>query len=168
MAPFIKGDLVYLSTKNISFPKGLAKKLIPKFMGPYKIIQDFKNQSYRVEVPLSLKQRGIHDVFHASLLRVHFPNDDRLFPGRLDDQLESNDHSESEWAVDKILNHSGSTDQALFEILWKAGDITWLPYSQIDHLHALKDYLELLKVDNIKDLQFGKGKPPTNDPQISI
>ena len=30
MAPFIEGDLVYLSTKNITFPKGLARKLIPK------------------------------------------------------------------------------------------------------------------------------------------
>jgi hypothetical protein len=31
--PFSEGDLVYLSMKNISFPKGLAWKLIPKFNG---------------------------------------------------------------------------------------------------------------------------------------
>ena len=30
LAPFIKGDLVYLSTKNLTFPKGLARKLIPR------------------------------------------------------------------------------------------------------------------------------------------
>ncbi|KAF8805365.1 hypothetical protein BYT27DRAFT_7105075, partial [Phlegmacium glaucopus] len=37
--PFKEGDLVYLSTKNISFSKGLARKLIPKFIGPYKILK---------------------------------------------------------------------------------------------------------------------------------
>ncbi|KZT28186.1 hypothetical protein NEOLEDRAFT_1032729, partial [Neolentinus lepideus HHB14362 ss-1] len=36
-APFTVGDFVYLSTKNISFPKGLARKLLPKWIGPYRI-----------------------------------------------------------------------------------------------------------------------------------
>ncbi|KAJ8583121.1 hypothetical protein M405DRAFT_707852, partial [Rhizopogon salebrosus TDB-379] len=36
-APFIKGDLVYLSTENLSLPKGHARKLTPKFIGPFKI-----------------------------------------------------------------------------------------------------------------------------------
>jgi hypothetical protein len=35
VVPFGEGDLVYISSKNISFPKGLARKLIPKFIGPY-------------------------------------------------------------------------------------------------------------------------------------
>ena len=34
-APFKRGELVYLSTKNISFARGLARKLLPKFIGPY-------------------------------------------------------------------------------------------------------------------------------------
>ncbi|KJA15262.1 hypothetical protein HYPSUDRAFT_98629, partial [Hypholoma sublateritium FD-334 SS-4] len=38
-APFQEQDLVYISTKNISFPKGLARKLIPKFIGPYRILK---------------------------------------------------------------------------------------------------------------------------------
>ncbi|EPS96420.1 hypothetical protein FOMPIDRAFT_1082275, partial [Fomitopsis schrenkii] len=36
-APFASGDLVYVSTKNISLPKGLARKLVPKYIGPYHI-----------------------------------------------------------------------------------------------------------------------------------
>ncbi|KJA13213.1 hypothetical protein HYPSUDRAFT_122383, partial [Hypholoma sublateritium FD-334 SS-4] len=39
MEPFKVGDLVYVATKNISFPQGLARKLIPKYMGPYPITQ---------------------------------------------------------------------------------------------------------------------------------
>ena len=68
LVPFKEGDIVYLSTKNINFAKGLARKLIPKYIGPYKIIKDFNNQSFQIELPSHLKQRGIHDVFHSSLL----------------------------------------------------------------------------------------------------
>ena len=84
LAPFKEGDFVYLSTKNITFEKGLARKLIPKYIGPYKILQDFGNQSFKLELLVHLKRRGVHDVFHSSLLRIHVPNDDRLFPGRMD------------------------------------------------------------------------------------
>src|SRR5262245_29811980 len=36
--PYVKGDKVYLSTENLSLPKGRAKKLLPKYIGPYAII----------------------------------------------------------------------------------------------------------------------------------
>jgi hypothetical protein len=168
MAPFVEGDLVYLSTKNINFPKGLARKLIPKYIGPYKIIRDFKNQSFEIELPSYLKQRGVHNVYHASLLRIHVPNDDRLFPGRLDSQITSENSTEPEWAVDKILSHSGSKEDALFEVQWKAGDVTWLPYHQIEHLNALSAYFEVMGIEKITDLPRGTGKPPIQDPQIFV
>lgn len=112
---------MHIPTKNISFPKGLARKLIPKYIGPYKILNDFKNQSFQIELPSHLKQRGVHDVFHAALLGIHVPNDDRLFPGRQFNQLNAGDDAEAEWAVDKILSHSGSSQDSVFEVLWKAG-----------------------------------------------
>ena len=102
LVPFKEGDFVYLSTKNITFAKGLARKLIPKFIGPYKIIRDFNNQSFKLELPVHLKRRGVHDTFHSSLLRIHVPNDDRLFPGRMDTQFRASPDTEDEWAVDTI------------------------------------------------------------------
>ena len=75
-APFREGDLVYLSTKNIEFPKGLACKLVPKYIGPYSIVRHFHNQSFQIDLPAKLKNRGVHDVFHVALLRIHHPNDD--------------------------------------------------------------------------------------------
>lgn len=164
--PFTLGDLVYLSSKHISFKKGLARKLLPKFLGPYKILKDFGNASFQVELPTHLKRRGIHDVFHSSLLRVHIPNDDRLFPGRMDTQLIGED--DGEWAVDRILSHHGSRTDASFEILWKSGDVTWLPYYQITHLQALTDYLGLLNVAKISKLPAGRGRPPQDDPQVFL
>jgi hypothetical protein len=160
-APFEKGDLVYLSTKNIKFEKGLARKLIPKFIGPYLIIKDYSNSSFRIELPENLKQRGVHDVFHASLLRIHIPNDDRRFPGRLESQLNINaDSVTQEWAVDRIVGHSGRRTRALFEVLWQSGDRTWMPYDQMKRLGALEAYFEELGITEIGQLTDpGKASP---------
>ena len=165
---FGENDLVYLSVKNITFPKGLARKLIPKYIGPYKIIKDFKNQSYKIDLPTHLKQRGVHDVFHASLLRIHHPNDDRLFPGQMDTQIGENFTSSNKWAVEAIQSHNGTAENAVFKVLWKSGDVTWVPYLQIKHIPAMEEYLKLLNVDNIAKLPKGKEILPQDDLQISL
>ncbi|KAF8799879.1 hypothetical protein BYT27DRAFT_7004830, partial [Phlegmacium glaucopus] len=104
------------------------------------------------ELPSHLKQRGVHDIFHSSLLRIHIPSDDRLFPGRLDTQIGGTADTEGEWAVERILSHAGSGTNSTFEIKWQSGDTTWLPYYQITHLQALTDYLELLGKKTISTL----------------
>ncbi|KAG0698651.1 hypothetical protein DFH29DRAFT_877877 [Suillus ampliporus] len=40
----------------------------------------------------------------------------------------------------------------MFEVKWKAGDATWLLFDQVDHLGALREYLDVLGVDDISDL----------------
>ncbi|KAJ8507317.1 hypothetical protein ONZ45_g10305 [Pleurotus djamor] len=166
-APFVKDDLVYLSTENIKFPKGLARKFLPKFIGPYKILTDFGNNTYQLALSSQLKRRGVHDNFHASLLRIHIPNDDRRFPGRLDTQIFDFEDPEPEWAVQEIKSHSGMGTDSIFEVSWKSGDVTWLPYHEVANLDALQDYLEVLDVENIKSLPRGSGSPP-DDPQIHV
>ena len=32
------GEKIYLLTKNLALPKGRASKLLPKFVGPYKVL----------------------------------------------------------------------------------------------------------------------------------
>jgi hypothetical protein len=56
----------------------------------------------------------------------------------------------------------GPGEKAIFEVKWKAGDVT----CHISHLPALSEYLALLGVNHILSLQAGKGKPPHNDWQI--
>lgn len=59
----------------------------------------------------------------------------------MDTQVVGEDTLNDEWAVDHIKSHSKAKTDAIFEILWKLGDVTWLPYYQITHLQALTDYL---------------------------
>ncbi|KAF8831165.1 hypothetical protein HHX47_DHR1000004 [Lentinula edodes] len=164
-SPFEEGDLAYLSTQNISFPKGYARKLVPKYIGPYKILKDFGNSTYQMDLPNRLKQRGVHNAFHASLLRIHIPNDDRLFPGRLETQVADFGETEGEWAIDHIVTHSGTRMNALFQIKWKSGDLTWLPYHQVDHLDALGDYFEAIGISDISELT-DRGHDNAPDPDL--
>jgi hypothetical protein len=77
-------------------------------MGPYKILQDYGNSFFKIDLPAELKKRGIHSNFHLSLLRIHVPNDNRLFPGRQESQLGNGTKVEEEQAVEKILSHHGT------------------------------------------------------------
>jgi hypothetical protein len=115
-----------------------------------------------------MRQRGIHNVFHSSYLRIHLPNNDCLFPGRLDNQVAEFDKEEREWAVDRILSHKGTRSDAVFKVRWKSGDITWLPYEQVDHLAALQEYFDILDVGGVSELIEGDGLPPTDNPQVFL
>jgi len=111
-ALFTKGDLIYLSTQNLGLPKGRAWKLAPKFIGPFKILEDYKNNSFLLYLPANLKQWGIHPAFHAHLLRIHVPNDDQRFLGRQLDQI-ANLGTAKEWAVSNIESHHNKGLDAL-------------------------------------------------------
>ncbi|EPS99558.1 hypothetical protein FOMPIDRAFT_1087576, partial [Fomitopsis schrenkii] len=80
--------------------------------------------SYLIDLSRNLKRRGVHNVFHSSLLRIHEPNDDRLFPGRQDSQVAELEDRDNEWAIERIVSHTGEGDSALFEAEWKTGDRT--------------------------------------------
>ena len=66
---FVEGDLVYLSTQNIKMPKGRAKKLVPKYIGPYTIVKAHpETSSYTLELSRDLVERGVHPTFHVDVL----------------------------------------------------------------------------------------------------
>ncbi|KAK1231715.1 hypothetical protein PQX77_005163 [Marasmius sp. AFHP31] len=77
--------------------------------------------------------------------------------GRLDTQVGLFDDPEGEWPVERIIAHKGSRTDALFHVLWKSGDLTWLPYDRIEHLSQLEEYFELLGIENIAALRPTRG-----------
>ena len=49
------GDHVYLSTQNLTLPKGRVRKLVPKYIGPYKVVKAHnKASTVMLELPLML------------------------------------------------------------------------------------------------------------------
>ncbi|QRV79630.1 Transposon Ty3-I Gag-Pol polyprotein [Ceratobasidium sp. AG-Ba] len=155
LAEFKVGDLVYLSSKNMRLPARFSRKLTPKYIGPHRIVQEItEGTTYKVELPKELGARGINPVFHASLLRIHVPNDDRKFPGRSAEQIVALDKEPKEWAVDKIITHAGKGRDAEFQILWKSGDRSWESFERIRHLEAMDAYLEAQGVSDATELRW--------------
>ncbi|KAK0223489.1 hypothetical protein IW262DRAFT_1247417, partial [Armillaria fumosa] len=103
--------------------------------------------SFEIELPPELKRRGVHPVFHASLLRIHVPNNDELFPGRMDLTVGLPEAIDvTEWRLNRFVAHKGVGNSALFQAEWSSGDLTWLPHSEASKFPALQDYFEILGV----------------------
>lgn len=160
VAPFAAGDYVYLSTKNLSLPAGVSRKLSPRYIGPFKIDQVVVDgSSYKLSLPHDLMARGINPVFHASLLRVFRENEDRRFPGRQLHELTGFRSSAKTWAVVEITDHYGRGKELLFEVKWNTGHITWERLREVKKLTALENYLQAMGVEKVTELPVGKGKP---------
>ena len=149
------GSLVYLSTKNLAIPQGLTRKLVPKYIGPFKILKEYPNTStFKLELPDSLR---IHPNFHSSLLKPYIPNDDDLFPNRQNIWSYTLDlRQDEEYVVDSIIGHHRSEDKRrklYFVVLWGNGEVTTEPLSYVDELEALDHYLELKGVDQPSKLK---------------
>jgi hypothetical protein len=102
-----EGDLVYLATKNLSLPKGRASKLMPKYIGPYKVLQAHPETSnYMLELPNELVKRRVHLKFYVGLLRQHEPSDDALFPNRASvDTYNFGVPDNAKWIVNELDSH---------------------------------------------------------------
>ncbi|CAJ0940316.1 unnamed protein product [Ranitomeya imitator] len=64
-ARFVIGDMVWLSSRNLRL-KIPSKKLGPRFVGHFKVVQIVNSAKVRLDMPLSWK---INAVFHVSLLK---------------------------------------------------------------------------------------------------
>ena len=151
---FKVGDLVYLSTVNLNLPKGRARRLVPKYIGPYPIVEmDRDTSTYKLELSQELRDRRINPTFHVNLIKKHEPNDSVLFPHR--DAVafyDFGDNTETEWFVDEILSHQWVGRSVKFLVKWTAGDTTWEPLNSCKALEALDNYYDLVGVSEWKQL----------------
>ena len=121
-----KGDKVYLSTENLSLPKNRTRKLMPKYIGPYKVVDAHPAESrYTLDLPPELKARRIHPTFHVSRLRPFLRNDDKAFPKReVRTYYNFGDAEDDEWLVDDIIAHRWEGNTISFLVQWNLGDTT--------------------------------------------
>jgi hypothetical protein len=66
---FVVGDHVYLKVSPMKGMKrfGMKGKLAPHYIGPFPILEECGNVTYRLELSPSLA--GVHDIFYISQLK---------------------------------------------------------------------------------------------------
>ena len=140
---FAVGDLVLLSTRNIvSDTFTGARKLMPKFCGPFAITEKINDVTYRLDLSVPMLARGIHNAFHAKLLRPYHPDTafDRTPVAPPPVQFPD---GHTEYEVDKIIRYRLHRGQPQYLVHWKGyGDHenSWVPAVDLSCPELLADF----------------------------
>ncbi|KAJ9532480.1 hypothetical protein QJQ45_010495 [Haematococcus lacustris] len=131
------------NTMNLRNMVGKARKLLPRYVGPFRIEAHVGRDAVKLTLPPAMSR--IHPVFHVSLLRPYEGNFGRLPPtelGWLDDS--------PQYEVERIVNHrhvrAGKAKEYL--VKWKGyddSDNTWEPAG---NLANAPDCVNLYKAQN--------------------
>ena len=152
--PDIKvGSKVFITTKDLALPKERAGKFLPKFIGPYLVLDtDLKVSIYRLDLPVKMKTWNIHPMFHVSRLRPYHPNDDMRFPGH--DTVAPYNYGEpdDETGVESIDGHQWKGKSLKFHVKWVDGTDSWEAWSNVEECTALDEYLVLQGMDDPRKL----------------
>ena len=59
---FVSGDQVLLRSTNLRLKGTVTRKLLPKWIGPFKVLKKVGDLAYELELPSYLP---VHNVFHT-------------------------------------------------------------------------------------------------------
>ena len=114
-----------------------SKKLSDKFLGPFEILAQHGSHSYTLQLPDSI--RGIHPIFHVSMLEPAMPNE---IPNRVSSPpLPIEVQGELEYEIAEVLDSKIDRQRAcklLYYVRWLVYEGTdkeysWLPANELTH-----------------------------------
>lgn len=131
------GDMVLLSSKNIKLKHPGSKKLLPKWIGPFKIIKQVNEVAFKLDLPANMGR--YHPVFHASLLQPYRHDGSTQPPPAIEVE-----DGELEYEVEVILDHRvvkrGKQRKSQYLIKWLGyghEHNTWEPESGLTNCKRL-------------------------------
>jgi hypothetical protein len=143
------GDRVLLDTSDITFTTG-TKKLLDKYIGPYKIIEVVSDVALKLDLPIKFR---LHPVFHISKLKRVIETD--KFPDRKQlnrpapvMKLDGKDA----WYVERIIGKRIRAKKIQYLVKWEdypEWESTWEPIQNVKHAQeAIDEYEEQLHNNN--------------------
>ncbi|KAJ9515229.1 hypothetical protein QJQ45_002356 [Haematococcus lacustris] len=97
------GQKVLLSTKNLKLRPGKARKLIPRYVGPFEILLLVSAVAVKLDLPASMSR--LHPVFHVSLIKPYTGTDVGFMPPPVTWMDET-----PVYYVERLLDHKGVKD----------------------------------------------------------
>jgi len=125
---FQVGALVKLSTKNLKLKH---KKIGPRWVGPFRIIERIGGQAYRLALPE--KYSRLHDVFPVQLLepyRAREDNSDLPMPDLEDPQ--------DEWEVEEVKGAARLDGKRHYLVKWAGWPSEYNSWEPEEHLANAK------------------------------
>jgi hypothetical protein len=129
-AEFRIGDMVLLNTQNLRLKAAGSRKLLPRYIGPFRVTAIINPVACKLELPAHFK---FHDVFHVSLLKLYQGK-----PKSLPDPIIIDD--EEEFRVNQVLEReirgSGRNKKTWYLVSWDGYPPeynTWEPESNLAH-----------------------------------
>ncbi len=132
---FKKNDKVWINSSLILRNKN--KKLKPRKLGPYKILEKVSPVSYRVELPKNIR---IHPVIHVSELEPYFED---KFKRKQNPPPPVIIDEEEEYEVEEILDKRKHYGKVQYLIKWKGyplSEASWEPESNLNCPELLKKF----------------------------
>jgi hypothetical protein len=91
--------------QNPTLLKGRARKLVPRYIGPYCVTEAHNKASMvTLELPEDLKNCHVSLTFHTNLIRWYITNNNDLFPQREAKSFFGVNTDEG-WLVDELISH---------------------------------------------------------------
>lgn len=146
---FHVGDKVWLSAKNLrlSPAENAKKKLLPRFYGPFEIVEVVSPVAYRLKLPKSVK---IHPVVHISFLKA-YADGSKSFPERpeyKEPPLPEVIDNEPFYSIEAFRSHKRIRGQLYFLVKWLGygeEENSWCSKGQLQSDMTPESFIELLE-----------------------
>ena len=108
---------------------GKKGKLIPRFIGPYEILERIGPVAYRLALPLELAK--LHNVFNVSMLRRYHYDESHILPVQdIQVQPDFTFDEELKAILDREVKQLRNKQVSLVKVLWQhhgMEEATWEP-----------------------------------------
>ena len=119
---------------------GKRGKLSPRFIGPFEILERIGTVAYRLALPPSMI--GVHEVFHASMLRKYTPDPAHVVDwGQIEVDMDGTFEEGPVYIVDSRYQVLRRKTVRLVRVLWRHCGVEESTWERDDTMRATYPFL---------------------------